>query len=91
MSPVHALPSIKQQEQLKGLSPVRVLSSVKPSRFQSLTVLSAEAVASWRTSGLSKHFNTYLPAADRSTGRTTFHLSGVHTLRVLMSLGNLKQ
>ena len=42
--------------------PVRVLSRVKPSRFQSLTVLSAEAVASCRTSGLSKHLSTYLPA-----------------------------
>ena len=42
--------------------PVRVLSRVKPSRFHSLTVLSAEAVASCRTSGLSKHLSTYLPA-----------------------------
>ena len=43
--------------------PVKVLSRVKPSRFHSLTVLSADAVASWRTSGLNKHFSTYLPAA----------------------------
>lgn len=41
--------------QLRSL-PVRVRSREKPSRFQSLMVLSEEVVASWRTSGLSRHF-----------------------------------
>ena len=47
-------------------APTSVRSSVKPSRFQSLTVLSADVVASWRTSGLSRHLSTYLPARRRA-------------------------
>ena len=38
---------------------------MKLSRFHSLTVLSEEAVASWRQSGLSRHLSTYLPASRR--------------------------
>ena len=57
-----AKPFFKCCMRRKANIPVRVLSRVKPSRFHSLTVLSAEAVASCRTSGLSKHLSTYLPA-----------------------------
>ena len=39
-------------------APASVRSSVNPSRFHSLTVLSEEVVASWRTSGLSMHLST---------------------------------
>ena len=49
----------------QAVPPWRVRSSVKLSRFQSLTVLSEEAVASWRQSGLSRHLSTYLPASRR--------------------------
>ena len=63
----HGAGQTEQQHELHAVLqsyvPVSVLSSVKPSRFHSFTVLSAEAVASWRTSGLSKHFSTYLPVA----------------------------
>ncbi len=45
-----------QSERVQHILPVRVRSREKPSRFQSLMVLSEDVVASWRTSGLSRHF-----------------------------------
>ena len=48
-------------------APTSVRSSVKPSRFHSLIVLSADVVASWRTSGLSRHLSTYFPAGGHAT------------------------
>lgn len=50
-------------EAVKGqFLPVRVRSRVKPSRFHSLMVLSAEVVTICLLSGLNKHFKTCLPA-----------------------------
>jgi hypothetical protein len=45
-----------------GGEPVKVRSSVNPSIFQSLTVLSEDVVTIWRTSGLSRTFKMCLPA-----------------------------
>ena len=59
----------KVLEQLCGLMfdrqiPVSVRSSVKPSRFQSLMVLSADVVTICLLSGLNKHFRTCLPTTQ---------------------------
>ena len=52
-------------------APVRVRSSLKPSTFQSLIVLSEEVVASCLASGLSRHFRTCLPAPMAVLSRTS--------------------
>lgn len=44
-------------------TPVKTRSRVKPSMFQSFTVLSADTVASWRMSGLMRHFRMCAAAA----------------------------